>query len=526
MRVEPLRLPKTHDRFRFVHRVLAHTDAGFWAILLLFLALLPLSVPRIYATDEVRYYAYLRSLSFDGDLDFRNEFQHFADIGLQNGDPALYNALIRDHPDDPPIHPRTGMARNNAPIGAALLWAPGYLLSDALVRLANSLGAQVPADGYSWPYIWAVCGMSALYALLGLLLTYRLARRFAGSFAAAAATLTLWLATPLVFYTYISMPWAHPVAFFLVALFLTIWLHGSARVPLAARMALRSPRTWAMLGIVGGLMTITREQMALFLLLPAVEGVLGYARLFAASRQPASTANTASTEQGGNGGFSLQLWQAWKPLLVGHTIFVFAFLLMITPQLLTYQVLNGQPTPDTIVSGKLASSGGISPHFFDTLIDPAHGAFCWSPVLPVALAGLLLLARRDALLAGLLLLGFVVQTYLNGSFGTTWHLSGAFGFRRLIECTPIFAMGLAPLIEWLRQRVGARPGTALVVAGCIMLVYWNAGLIAQWTIVRPEMRSGLIWDGMLSYQFVEVPRQVAAALHALLFDRCQLMQNC
>ena len=109
-------------------------------------------------------------------------------------------------------------------------------------------------------------------------------------------------------------------------------------------------------------------------------------------------------------------------------------------------------------------------------------------------------ARRAAP-CGLLLLGFLAQTYINGAFGTTWHLSRSFGFRRLIECTPIFVLGLAPLVEWLRARAGRWP--LLLVA--IFLIYWNIGLIAQWTFVRPEIRDGLIWDSMLEYQFVEVP---------------------
>src|SRR6185436_16835163 len=120
----------------------------------------------------------------------------------------------------------------------------------------------------------------------------------------------------------------------------------------------------------------------------------------------------------------------------------------LTPQLAAYQILNGRPLPSPTVSGKLI---WCSPHFIDTLIDYnpqpsawcyfddpvaaklqpyAHGAFLWSPILLPALLGLALLARGlDArarqnaasgypqgarLLAALLLLGFLAQTYING----------------------------------------------------------------------------------------------------------------
>ncbi len=39
------------------------------------------SPPRIYASDEVQYFAYLRSLWFDRDVSFENEYRYFYDHG-------------------------------------------------------------------------------------------------------------------------------------------------------------------------------------------------------------------------------------------------------------------------------------------------------------------------------------------------------------------------------------------------------------------------------------------------------------
>lgn len=474
-------------------------EPGDLIILLLFVLLLPISTPRIYATDEVQYYAYIRSFYFDGDLDFANEYQHFADEGMKHGDPAIYNALLRPRPDDPPLNPVTGYYRNLAPIGAALLWSPGFVLADVGVRIANAFGANIPADGYAKPYIWAVCFSSALYALVGLLLCYRLARRFVSAFPAVLATVCVWLASPLVFYTYIAMPWSHATAFFLFALFLWLWLSGGDE-PLRARQAERPLWRWVLLGVVGGLMASTREQLGLLMVLPAGEGIVAYVQRF----------RSDGTDR----------WRGVGQLLTGHVLFLVGLVLAFVPQLLVYKTLNGRFGPSTVVSGKL-SAGGFSPHFFDTLFHPQHGAFLWSPVLLIGLVGLIWLVRRDWLLATLLLVAFLAQTYINGSFGTTWHLSGSFGFRRLIECTPIFILGLALLLEWAQERVGVWP--LLVVAAC--LLYWNMGLIAQWTIVRPALRKGLIWDGMVRYQFIEVPQRVSSTLYDLLLNRCRLYKN-
>ena len=51
-------------------------------LLLVFLVSLPAITPRIYASDEVQYFAYLRSIWFDHDVSFENEYQHFQASGF------------------------------------------------------------------------------------------------------------------------------------------------------------------------------------------------------------------------------------------------------------------------------------------------------------------------------------------------------------------------------------------------------------------------------------------------------------
>lgn len=467
---------------------MATHDTGPWLITLVFLLLLPLSVPRVALSDEVQYYAYLRSVYFDRDLDFRNEYTFFATQAERFGDMAVTNALLREDAMNP--NPQTGLLRNVAPVGSAILWAPGFILADTGVLLANAFGANWPRDGFTRPYVVATCMMTALYSLLGLLLSYRLARRFADDFAATVATLTVFLASSLVFYSIILMPWSHGPGFFLFALFLTVWMRHWRR-PLE-----RGSGSWLLLGLIGGLMVMTREQLGLLLIIPALEALGTYGALLRSRR-----------------------WPEALQLLGRHGLFLLILLLTLTPQLLAYQILNGRPGPSATVAGKL---DWRSPNFLNTLFDPGRGAFLWAPVLAPGLLGLAWLARKDALLACLLLAGFLAQTYINGAFGTTWHLRGAFGFRRLIECTPIFVMGLAALIGWLRPRVGPWP----ILTGAGLLVAWNVGLIAQFTFVRPAViRRELVWEDMLYYQFVEVPGQVLSKLRTLLFDRCKLLTN-
>jgi hypothetical protein len=497
-------------------------DRGALLLAALFALLLPLATPRVYATDEVQYYVYLRSLRFDGDLDFANDYRRFAELNPRSG---IERSLLQPNR----IRERTGLYGNIAPVGAAIMWAPAFLLADALVQLANSFGAGIPADGFSAPYTTAVCYASALYGFGGVLLSYRLARRYATQRAALLASATIWLATPLVWYTFIQMPFAHATGLFLTALFVTIWHEtrrdegrgmrdeGGSLIPHPSSLIpSRSPRAWAALGIVGGLMTITREQLGLFLLIPAFEALWQYALLARAGA-----------------------WRAAAGLLVRHALFLGLFLAAVSPQLAAYQVLNGVLRPAGEVAGKL---NWCSPHFVDTLVDfepapaawcqdasdqsasrPAwsRGAFVWSPVLVPALLGLALLWRRDRRLAAGLALMFFVQTYINGAFGTTWHLSGAFGFRRLIECTPVFVVGLALVVD-----IVARRGWMWALTPAVLFVAWNAGLVVNASVFNDEtqLRQGLTWPDLWRWQ-LEAPLKLAGKLGELLFNRCAFFEN-
>jgi hypothetical protein len=48
---------------------------------LAFVLTLPAVTTRLYAADEIEYFAFLRSLWFDHDLSFENEYQYFVESG-------------------------------------------------------------------------------------------------------------------------------------------------------------------------------------------------------------------------------------------------------------------------------------------------------------------------------------------------------------------------------------------------------------------------------------------------------------
>jgi hypothetical protein len=206
----PMERPLTRSRRLGVER-------GLLVLIGLYLLTLPLVTHDIRAADEIEYFAYVRSLAFDRDLDFGNEYQHFFDRSPEKYTRSGFKRTFLD------ARTATGKRPNFGPIGTSLLWAPFFGAGHLVALGARALGSEVAADGYSPPYLWAITFGSALYALAGLALAYRLCRAVAGQFAAFWATSTIWLATPVIFYSHLAPGYSHAASLFAIALFLYLW---------------------------------------------------------------------------------------------------------------------------------------------------------------------------------------------------------------------------------------------------------------------------------------------------------------
>src|SRR5690606_30428118 len=160
--------------------------------LMLALAVILVTRPSIHGNDGVQNYAYLRSLMFDGDLNFDNEYEYFIS---RQADWFDRKQIPRDPVTDLPI--------NLYGVGSSILWAPWVLVAHGAGHLMNAAGANIKLDGYSALYAAGVSYGSSFYATLGLVLIFRRLRSFAGHFSVTWALLLIWLASPLFFYMYL-----------------------------------------------------------------------------------------------------------------------------------------------------------------------------------------------------------------------------------------------------------------------------------------------------------------------------------
>jgi len=171
-------------------------------------------------------------------------------------------------------------------------------------------------------------------------------------------------------------------------------------------------------------------------------------------------------------------------------------LLVLTPQLALYH----QATGHFVVSsyGELGFNWTL-PRIFDVLFSVTKGLFFWSPILGVATAGLVLLARsekglRPFAMPALALLA--AHTYVIASWWD-WQLGGSYGSRGFVDVLPLFALGLATCLEWTaRSRPRLIAGIIIVSAVVFlsvfqMLQYWH-GLIPFNDITADQYRAAFL----------------------------------
>ncbi len=444
---------------------------GWHVLLLLYVATMAaIFRPVLHGWDGAAYYSWLRSVAIDGNLDTGDEIKHYE---------ALQEAEVQSQRwTDDRGRSVTGLWVNHWPVGSAILWAPFFLIAHAALRLGGGALDAFPADGYSAPYVWLVLLGTTLWGLAGLLLTYQVGRRLYGDFAATLAGALALLATPLVFYMFVSPAMAHANEVFANALFVWLWYVTRDK---------RGAVGWLVLGGAVGLAAMVRNQNALLVVFPGLE-------------------LTAQCLQS----LMRRDWKGVTTAIAYGVTMVVGAALAFAPQMFVWQAVFGAP----LLNPQAASSGlgfdWTAPHLWDALFS-SRGVFVWHPVLLVGAMGLIGLARSDRRLAAMLACNLLLQTYLIGSWGA-WEGTPAFGARYFLCLLPAFQLGLTAAISAVRKRV---PAVALAGTGGLLVV-WNAGLLAQYVLQLIPRGGWVSIQQMVVNQFLVVPSYIGKAAGLIL----------
>jgi len=400
-------------------------DANYMALAIVFILLGSIMVSThnyTLASDGSNYFSYLRSMVFDQDLDFHNEFTRFNEAFWMTYKPK---ATV------------TGHLTNVFSVGPAILWLPFYLAAHLFVLTANLLGVYFEIDGFSAPYILAINLGSLFYGFAGMCLIYMMCKKYYDRTISLIATGTVWLATFMLYYTLYEPYMSHAASFFTSTLFVYFW--DSTRFSQTLQM--RSTRQWILLGLAAGLMMMVRWQNALLMVLPAMESLILYLLLLRSKSRPKAIS-----------------------LLAGNFLFLFFTLAAFFPQMAAWKIIYGSFL--TIPQGT-SFLRWDSPFILELLFSSRHGLYAWSPVVYLSTIGWLAFFKREKFLALTGLLTFLLMTYMN-SIVSDWWAGWGFGMRRYDGLIFLFALGLAAFLHVIRKH---SPKSSVVAALCIFIFF-------------------------------------------------------
>lgn len=407
--------------------------ALLWAVLFSAGVAAQLALGARLQSDGFYYFAYLRSLAFDGDVEFTNDYRL---LGL--GD--------KTHLFQPT---RTNHAQSAWTIGPAIVWAPFFGAGHLVARSLSARNPDVSTNGVSFPYRQAVCIAGLVYGLLGCWFMYRLTRLFTVRHLAAAATVIVVAGSFMLWYLVKEPSMTHAPSMALVAGFTWAW---------AVTRQNRRPRVWLLLGLLAGFMTLVRWQNAIFALLPACDSVLA---LSAAWRRGDRAEVRATVVKG--------------------LLFTAAATVAFLPQMLAWKAIYGSWLAVSPVGPQIRFA---DPHVIDILWSSRNGLFSTSPALYAGAIGLLMFARANPAAGLPCLLAVAAMTYFNACIQDWWGSAG-YGGRRFDGTLPFFCIGAAYFLRGMVALVQRVPALSLAAVGAA-LILWNLTQmsIAQAGILR------------------------------------------
>jgi hypothetical protein len=216
-------------------------------------------------------------------------------------------------------------------------------------------------------------------------------------------------------------------------------------------------------------------------------------------------------------------YRAAGPLLAGNICFLLAAILAFVPTLITRYIIFG----GILRFGSYTALpwDWTAPNWRSVLFSSEHGLLTWTPILSLAIAGLILAPRVARSIALFFAIAAAAFYYVISSY-PYWHGMASFGNRFFISLTPVFIFGLALLFQ--RSAEFFRSGNrAFIAASSMVLLFilWNLGFIFQWGAHLISPRGPVSFSQVAYNQVFVVPRQISGDLQRYFFKRKVLMQQ-
>jgi hypothetical protein len=351
--------------------------------------------------DIISYYAYLPALFIYNDITL-----NFIDKGDQGGKFIFWPNITEE-----------GKKVIKMSSGMSMMYAPFFFMGHLYALNSNIY----EATGFTVPYRVALIIGSMFWLLMGLIFLRKVLLKFFPENISAIAILIVVLGTNMLHYCTREPTMSHLYNFSLFAIFL--WL--------TIKWFENPGFKWSVLvGLVTGLITVTRPNNAIIVLIFILYGVY---------HLPSLKAQAAL------------FWkQKWNLVIIA----IFAAL-MVSPQLFYWKYVTGHWVYYSY--GENEKFFFNNPQIINGLFSYRKGWFIYTPVMLIAVAGFFYMKARIKYLLLPLLVFTILNLYITFSWWSWWY-GGSFGMRTMIDSYSLLALPLAAITyhfsqqkEWLKK---------------------------------------------------------------------------
>jgi hypothetical protein len=308
-----------------------------------------------------------------------------------------------------------------------------------------------PADGFSRPYQLAISLESLLIACLGLWLLRLVLQRHFPDLTVAIVLVTITFATNYLDYAGINSAMSHNYLF--TAYALLIWLSDNYwKKP--------SSTTAFFIGLVVGIMALTRPTEVVAILIPLLWGVSGEKSM----RKRVRT-----------------LQNKWPQILIVGT----AALLIGSIQLVYWKYVSDNWI---VYSYEDQGFSWLSPHLIDGMFSYRSGWLVYTPIMLVSLIGFGFLYRRAPHLFHACIVVSGIFMYITWAWDIWWY-GGSLGQRAMVQLYPVLAFPLAASVDWVLL---SKPRKYVGLSVLVVCIYYNLWLTHQ------AHRGGLLEVGQMN----------------------------
>lgn len=322
--------------------------------------------------------------------------------------------------------------------GMAVQYAPSFFISHAIAALSNTY----PADGFSFPYQAGIHWGSVFYAIIGLFFLKKILSRYFSQRSTGWTLIAIVAGSNYLNYATFDAANTHAYLFTLVAIL--VWSTIRFYESFAWKHAI-------LIGLSLGLAALTRPTEIIYAAIPLLWGV----------------------------GSLTMLKDRWTTIVthlpkIATAIFITGAIGFL--QLLYWKSVSGHWLQ---YSYQDQGFSFLRPHFTDVFFSYRKGWLVYSPLMSLAIIGLVPLFFRSSnegttqtgkSLFPLIFFFLLINTWIICAWDIWWY-GGAFGQRAFIQSYVLWAFPMAAFFEWLQgaNRKGLQLLAATFTLACLAL---------------------------------------------------------